>query len=69
MRKGIRWNVSDIEETFMTQVNGLLVEHGFWNHLQGDEIPGGPKDFPLVHGGDITKLAIWRWRKAMGDCI
>jgi hypothetical protein len=53
-----RWDVSNVEETFMTQVNWLLVKHGFWNHLYGNGIPSGPKDFPFVDRGDVAISAI-----------
>jgi hypothetical protein len=33
IRGDIRWDVSDVEETFMTQVNWLLVKHDLWNHF------------------------------------
>ena len=33
MRGDIRWDVSDVEETFMTQVNWLLVKHDLWDHF------------------------------------
>lgn len=29
----LRWDVSDVEETFVTQVNWFLVKHVFWYHL------------------------------------
>jgi hypothetical protein len=31
--RDVRWDVSNVEETFMTQINWLLVKHGFWDHL------------------------------------
>lgn len=37
----------------MPQIDWLLEKHFSGDHLQRNEIPGLPKAFPFVEGGDV----------------
>jgi hypothetical protein len=52
--KIVRWDVADVEQALVSQVDGLLVQHRFWYHLEGDKVPCAPDGPPFVKGRDIA---------------
>ena len=45
------WNVTQIEQTDVPQINRLLEKHLRRNHAQGDEVPDSPHVVPIFYRG------------------
>ena len=67
-RKHLRWNMTQIEQTFVSQINWCQHQHGFWDHAQGNRIPQFPHVSPFIQGrnrgenGGFRHWEIWRNR-------
>ena len=64
----LRWNMTDIEKTFMTEINRFLMEHRARDHFKCDKVPRGPQRLPIVNTWNIAREAIVGMGKAMGYC-
>lgn len=45
-------DVSQIEDTGVAELDGLLVKVLVWEHAPGDDLPSGPQGGPVVDGGE-----------------
>ncbi len=45
--------MTDVEQTLVSQVDWLLMEHGRGGHAQGDEVPGRPDLLPFLEVRDV----------------
>lgn len=46
VKKG--WDVTEIEETNVSKIDGFLIKHCRRNHAQSDEIPKAPQRLPIL---------------------
>ena len=53
-----RWEVSNVEERLVTQVDGLLVQHGRRDHAECNEVPGRPQRAELVGRWDSVRIGV-----------
>jgi hypothetical protein len=50
--------VSQIKETLVSQIDGLLVQHGGRNHAQRDQIPRLPHLLPFRDRGHVERASV-----------
>lgn len=53
--KNLRWDMANVEQALVSQINWLLVKHFVWYHLQGDHVPSSPESIPFLEGWDISR--------------
>lgn len=61
-----RWNVPDIEQTLVADVDGLVVQHLVWEHPERGEIPHGAELTPHRTTVDRESTVIVRLAVVMG---
>jgi hypothetical protein len=59
----LRGDVSNVEEAYVSQINGLLMKHLPRDHSQGDHVPSGPQVLPIIHGGYPKWRVRWSGRE------
>ena len=65
----LRWDMADVEKTFMTEVNRFLMKHRARDHFKCNKVPSRPQPLPIVDTRNITRDAVIGMRKALSYCL
>lgn len=61
------WNMAEVEEANVPQVNGFLIQHRRRDHATSDHVPRRPEYFPVLGRRNTKRRRRLRWGLQEGE--